>query len=988
MILTKFQCALIRWESDPKARARGGFWWTLLWWAITFVASILLAPKPELENAKPSGLGDFKFPTATEGRAVPLIWGTVRIDGPNVVWYGDLFQEKIKEKVKTGMFSSESVITGYKYYLGIQFALCRGPLTGTHDGLLEMWVGDDAVYGGAIVTAGNDIAISEPRLFGGNDLGNGGFIGTWKFHGGAANQAVSTYLTAFQLEGGDTPAYRGTCYLAPSSENAYLGNSTSIKPNKFELRRIPDGLSLAAGAEIINSADCNPMNVIYEIMTDSDWGLGYDPAEIDTTNFAAAAATLATEGNGFSFILDSPTEAAEVIRIVEKQIEGVIFFDQTTALWVVKLVRADYTPAALPNINVGNMSKADWSFSRGSWENTTNIIRTQYSDRDDEYKTTFGLAQDTANIRIQGSNVSSTVSYPGCKNADLANVLAWRDLRTLSYPLAKATITVDRTFWDVNPGDVYTFTHATLGIVEMPMRVQRIDYGQLENNKIRLDLVQDVFYSASASGAAPGPTGWTAPEDTLVAFPATEQRAFEAPRALVRRDPTTGGTLTAKLYAMGRQNNNEVKFEIRERNSSGTPSGAYQEAGTVYDFVKIGQLTSALTTKSAYPLATLNITDNPDTETDILAAFTTASSTTELGVELLNLLLIDDEFILVSSAQAGSGTTVDLIDVYRGVLDSVQADHAISSDVFIVTAGAGITVDSVKETNNVDVKLIPMSITDEVLESAATTISFAMDKRNRRPYPPSMLNVGGTDWDTTSVDMQGTGSGFEDYSTTLTIDRRDYRVADGNNELVALVTDGIAFGTGALFDDNDLQHSVEIRHDPAGTDDLILTGEAFLTDGQTYELQLIDIWIGLNGAAPTGDIQVLITANHDDGADTDLVSRQTLDHQFSTINDKSGEFEFGLLSNGETSALYTTTITGVYAFTLTSAFTVGNVEYRVNGGAWTNLITAGGTSGSTASLTATDTLEIQHLSSDSGIKKVITMNAAGAGQDGFAVFEN
>lgn len=53
----------------------------------------LLAPKPD--EPKPATIDDFDAPTAEEDRSIPVVFGTVWITGPNVVWYGDL---KIKER--------------------------------------------------------------------------------------------------------------------------------------------------------------------------------------------------------------------------------------------------------------------------------------------------------------------------------------------------------------------------------------------------------------------------------------------------------------------------------------------------------------------------------------------------------------------------------------------------------------------------------------------------------------------------------------------------------------------------------------------------------------------------------------------------------------------------------------------------------------------------------------------------------------------------
>ena len=44
-------------------------WWvTLLWYIGAFLVTELLRPKPDIENARPAGLGDFNVPTAIEGR--------------------------------------------------------------------------------------------------------------------------------------------------------------------------------------------------------------------------------------------------------------------------------------------------------------------------------------------------------------------------------------------------------------------------------------------------------------------------------------------------------------------------------------------------------------------------------------------------------------------------------------------------------------------------------------------------------------------------------------------------------------------------------------------------------------------------------------------------------------------------------------------------------------------------------------------------------
>jgi hypothetical protein len=71
------------------------FWFVVVF-ALALVASYVLMPKPE--SRPPAGLGDFNVPTAEVGREIPVLFGTRKLSGPNVVWYGHLRVVPIKKK--------------------------------------------------------------------------------------------------------------------------------------------------------------------------------------------------------------------------------------------------------------------------------------------------------------------------------------------------------------------------------------------------------------------------------------------------------------------------------------------------------------------------------------------------------------------------------------------------------------------------------------------------------------------------------------------------------------------------------------------------------------------------------------------------------------------------------------------------------------------------------------------------------------------------
>ena len=1047
---------LKRHKADPR---KAGFLQTLAIFLVLTIISELLRPKPKFENAKAAGLDDFKFPTATEGRSVPVVFGTVKLKGPNVIWYGNLGQSRITKRVRTSPFSKKTVTVGYRYFMGVQYALCRGPGTS----LLRAYVGEDLVYS-TPVSHLETFYINKPELFGGDDAGNGGFVGTFQFFGGEADQPPSGYLSnegisdpefaafgsgyqvgdvvtlvggtfttpasflilglgsgiggafsatnfntlrllnpgnysvfpsspaavtggsgtgafiSFNLTGGGqqlvgsnsrTPTYCGTSYVVG---RPYVGNSTSIKPVAWEVRRIPNGLGLPTAQAALNSGnDANPMNVAYEVLTDTTFGLGIAAANIDSASFSAAAATLATENNGMSFSLDAKKEAYEILNLVQEQVDGVLYYDHSSNKYKIKLIRDDYTADTIAELNETNSSLVD--FDRGSWEGTTNCVDVKYTSRVKDYQDTSAIAQDSANIRIQDNVViSGSRVYPGCKADELASVLAWRDLRTLSYPLTRATVRVDQQFYEVAPGEPLALTSSALGIRRLPMRVIKIDYGDQTDNQVKLTLVQDVFFFSAGSFAPPGGTGWEPPSDTLVPFPADQQLAIEMPRALVHRDPDATAPTEGRVLTSGRQQGIEIFYRAYAKLQAASD---YVQVDDGVAFMRIGELSSPVGTTGATPLPSLAITATPDLQPRIRELFDSAPTITVLGVELVGLILVGNEFMLVQDA-SNSGFDVTFQNVYRGVMDSTREAHAAGTKVYCL-AGGTLGIGPFNETDALDVKLQPKSSLATVDLSLVTAISFPMNRRVRRPYPVGQLSLDSSAWAAT-VSLEALGGSEEATGFGVSWVRRDYRTAEGGNEITALTTDA-----ASLFSDfpsaNGTQYQVRILNDPDGSPALLLTFSSL--SGTSQDVLRLSILKQTDGVLPTR-MRVEILTSHTDNALV-LSSLYTAQHDFDVTSGLTGFFEFTALDTNEVSASYTANAAGTHSFLLSTAFTAGDVQQRVNGGAWVTLISAGNTSGSIAGVSVSDTIEVRHTSTDANALKQLTMTAPGAGTDAFAV---
>lgn len=69
-------------------------------YALATAAAIYLAPKtPKTPDPEASSPDDFQVPKAEEGSSIPVLFGTKKVDGMNVVDWGNVRATKVKEKM-------------------------------------------------------------------------------------------------------------------------------------------------------------------------------------------------------------------------------------------------------------------------------------------------------------------------------------------------------------------------------------------------------------------------------------------------------------------------------------------------------------------------------------------------------------------------------------------------------------------------------------------------------------------------------------------------------------------------------------------------------------------------------------------------------------------------------------------------------------------------------------------------------------------------
>ena len=705
--------------------------------------------KPDLEDAKPAGLGDFQVPTASETRAVPILWGTRDIKGPNVIWYGDLRIVKITKKVSSG-FSSSTVTVGYRYFIGMDLLLCYGPL----DRIVRLQISDRTAFSGSIgpfSTTPEEMFVNKPGLLGGKEKG-GGVRGRIDIYGGLPDQEVSSYLVNRGPGGGDpdlVPAYVDIAHAVAKSFE--VGESPNIGAYVFRASRFPNNLGLTGANHIVNGTvddgDANPAEMIYELMHSNVFGLAMDVSKFNAAEFVSVGNALADEGMGGSMIIDRQQRASEILKNILELIDGVLYED-SSGVFRLRLVRDDYGPVSgLDLLDESNVLEVK-SFSRGSWSETQNHMNVKYADRGKDNIETGAMSQDLANFRTTNQENRIEKAMPAAAAASVAAKVAERELFQLSFPMAKVRLVVNRVGQKFRPGDVFRWSWERYGITDMVLRIMSIELGDILDGRVEIECVQDVFGVADTIFQLPKDTGWTPVDLTATAF------TFE----LVRSVPRMYLNLT---YA----NSGELDPELGQRIHSMAvrPSGAVTEfeqfvdegggAGYIGEVGHSTSVTPSGTLDAAYSAATNAIDAAGFTLEDFEGAENLEDLTDgSLIASGFNLALIpgaaadgsEDEIIGWESFVDNEDGTVDFAGIHRGLMDTVPRDHALGARVYFFSDGQAVSSLTYGETQVISVKHQAETVSDDLDIASASALGLTFPDRLRRPHHPVDVTINST----------------------------------------------------------------------------------------------------------------------------------------------------------------------------------------------------------------------------------------------------
>lgn len=571
------------------------------------------------------------------------------------------------------------------------------------DAVTEIRIDEKVAWRGN-VTTNIAIGINNPNLFGGQRK-EGGLVGTVQVLMGREDQVLPAAAAArYRLAPNDCPAFRGITTLMfhgsgtvstgrlgewdnalaglvnipgfPVGQPAYSGSGFLWKMNspviaqKIEVTgvRAPKGLDPATA---MVGPDANPIHIIYECLVNDEWGMAGAAALIDKAGFEVEAVRLRDEGFGISlWWMRQQTIEAFVTEILD-HIQATIFVNPNTGLLSVKLLRDDYDIATLRHITPDNATLSN--FKRRSSGEIVNEMTVSFTSPITE-KAESITAQDIASIESQdGQKVAGSRDYYGIRNRELAGKVLARDLRASTAPLISAEAKLDRSGWDVLPGEVMLLSWPRRNTNAVVVRAGKVSYGKPKDSAIRVSLMQDVFSLSKPAITIMPSTGW---EDPTVDPQPLNMRLFTVPAFFAR--------------------NAEMQGEVVALGPNEALVGALADSETYdsYDYELVSESVTAngdtvITSKGGKSMTPLALLASPmaSATTSVIpfALFPIAEETPRVGGFVFIGESDTTQEIALVTGRTSTGWTVS-----RGVLDTVPRLWAAGTPLWLVNPGARI----------------------------------------------------------------------------------------------------------------------------------------------------------------------------------------------------------------------------------------------------------------------------------------------------------
>ena len=560
---------------------------------------------------------------------VPIIYGR-NVVAPNVIWYQN-FRAHLQGGGKGGGKGGGGGKSGassksWTYTADIIMGICEGPISAIG------WIWQ-----------------SSPVPFTLNALGLTLFDGT-------TPQTVWSYLASTYPP--EALSYPGTAYVC--APNWWLGSSGGINSNNFEVHGVLSGTGF-------NAIDADPAQMIYDFLTNSQYGVGFPAASISSDSLYNSAYGYQTYCKAVGIALSPTLNSLETASSI---LSRWLQLTNSTAIWSGGLLKViplgdsavtgngvTFTPTTTP---LYSLTDEDFIYSQG--EDPVQIARSdpyslpnwqslEIQSRLDNYNTGPVTVWDQSMIDRFGLRVGSTVTAHEICDVGIAQTSGQLILQRALYIRDTFKFKLGPEFCLLEPMDLVQLTDPLIGLNVATVRITDID----EDDTGLLTVTAEEFPGGVATGVAypTQPTSNGAPNASNTPNQVNSPLIIEPPPSL------TGNAVELWIGASPQSGDPNWGGCIVSASLDGA---TYAEVATLYGAATQGVLSAAL---PAYAGA------NPDA-TDTLAVDLTesggalASTSAATAAQGVTMCYVGGEYLSYTTATLTAANKYSLTGLYRG----------------------------------------------------------------------------------------------------------------------------------------------------------------------------------------------------------------------------------------------------------------------------------------------------------------------------------
>lgn len=623
---------------------------------------------------------------------------------------------------------------GFHYIMDLYSGFGRGPI----NELVEIQADDKTAWSGS-VTDDTPTAINAPDLFGGEQK-EGGIQGGFRLFPGGLTQVLPGAATV--AVGTTGPVQNATIKDIKAAIGGLMGEMrgratfwyhglvSSMNPYpktwKFRYRRhtkgwfnddcwYPEKCVIYLDDGKIHAM--NPAHIIYQCLTDPEWGAGENPSLIDENSFILVANTLCSEGFGLCFNWTRQEDVQTFLQVVIDHIGGVLYTDRESGKYVLRLIRNDYDPEDVPlytkTTGLLKVLEDDSASADDAIDEVIIIGHSPITDKDFEVRD-----HSIAGRESHESINSKEVEFKGLPTQELGLRVAKRERRVYASGLKKLRLVLDRRAWRLAPGMVIRISAPEFSISNMILRIGEVEHGALENGEINVRAMEDVFGMPSSSFVTPVEDSWE-PIGGGAAEPSTQRALIEAGyRDIFKQAGTNIDQVTATDAYIGQlaksPNNRSWEYDLASQALGETDWHIRQHA----PFTHCAALTA-----------------------DIESLDTSITLTDELSeIDVGDAILIGGLTGEICRVDAITGST---LTIARGCADTVPAGHAAGTLVWALDDDLIWDQRTYTISDEIHARVLTRTSSTVLDIASAPEDSVTLVARQNLPFPPGDVEVDG-----------------------------------------------------------------------------------------------------------------------------------------------------------------------------------------------------------------------------------------------------